>query len=173
MFSSELWRGGFSNVVLCSLFLWYLQFLLNQRLQVKETNMKSWERNRLPVPKDFLDFRDFLSCINTNSRPSKRFCRKKIERGLFRNNREPEGRASCVGFGRCSLLWVMVQALEFDSPTFLTSCPRSRQSLTLQWVSLGLCWGILARSWETFPDESLISINTFSQSLLMSWHLAV
>lgn len=115
----------------------------------------------------------FLFCTNTNSRSPKWFSIKKIERGLFRNNGEPEGRASCVGSGRCSWLWVTVQPLEFGSPTFLMIWPKNRKFLAMRRGSLGFCWGILARSWGTFPGERAISINMFSQRLVMNWHCSV
>lgn len=144
--------------VLCSLSLRRLQFLLNRWLHEKELGEK-WASHAWRF---FRFHRFFLFCTNTNSRPHKSFCRKKDLNSLFRNNRGPEGKA--------------VWALGGDS------CSESPHRLLNLIVSGS--WGgplqdslhhhsdcFLAFAEETFLDESLTSINTFSQSLLMRRHL--
>ena len=71
-----------------------------------------------------------------------------------------------LGGAACSESWCRLLALVLPCSWWATQ--EAGNSLLCR-DSLGLHWGILARSW----DESLISINTLSQSLLMSWHLAV
>lgn len=79
-----------------------LKFLLNQQLKEKETDMETWERSRLPMTEDFLEFRHFSVLHQCKLKVSQKVLQKKMsERGPFRSNREPEGKASC--FGRCRI----------------------------------------------------------------------
>lgn len=106
---------------------------------------KSWGRNRLLIPEDFFKFQRFFFCsasTETQGLP-KISVGKKDLKSLFRNNSEPEGKAGCMGIGRCLLLWVTTQALEFDLIVLSSWGGARKQAIPYSTVSVS--WPLLRK----------------------------